>query len=95
MYNILSIKEAVMQAVTYSEARQGLKNFMDLACSNHEPVLITRRRNESVVLISLEDYESIIESEYLLSSPANAARLMQSVQEAQTGKRTSLDALDL
>jgi len=84
-----------MQAVTYSEARQGLKNFMDLACSNHEPVLITRRRNESVVLISLEDYESIIESEYLLSSPANAARLMQSVQEAQTGKRTSLDALDL
>ena len=84
-----------MQAVTYSEARQGLKNFMDAACSNHEPVLITRRKNESVVLISLEDYESILESEYLLSSPNNAARLMQSIQEAQTGKRTSLDALAL
>jgi len=84
-----------MQAVTYSEARQGLKNFMDAACANHEPVLITRRKNESVVLISLEDYESIVESEYLLSSPANAAHLMQSIQEAQAGKRTSLDALSL
>ncbi len=84
-----------MQAVTYSEARHGLKHFMDTACSNHEPILITRRKNESVVLLSLEDYESLMESEYLLSSPANAARLMQSIQEAQSGKRTSMDALEL
>jgi antitoxin YefM len=84
-----------MQAVSYSEARQGLKNFMDEACSNHEPILITRRKSESVVLLSLEDYESLMESEYLLSSPANAARLMQSIQEAKSGKRTSLDALGL
>lgn len=84
-----------MQAVSYSEARQGLKNFMDQACSNHEPILVTRRKSESVVLLSLKDYESIIESEYLLSSPANAARLMQSIEEAKSGKRTSLDALGL
>ncbi len=84
-----------MQAVSYSEARHGLKNFMDEACSNHEPILITRRKSESVVLLSLEDYESLMESEYLLSSPANAARLMQSIQEAKSGKRTSLDALGL
>ena len=84
-----------MQAVSYSEARHSLKNFMDEACSNHEPILITRRKSESVVLLSLEDYESLIESEYLLSSPANAARLMQSIKEAQSGKRTSLDALGL
>jgi antitoxin YefM len=84
-----------MQAVSYSEARQGLKNFMDEACSNHEPILITRRKSESVVLLSLADYESLMESEYLLSSPANAARLMQSIQEARSGKRTSLDALGL
>ena len=63
--------------------------------SNHEPILITRRKSESVVLLSLEDYESLMESEYLLSSPANAARLMQSIQEAKSGKRTSLDALGL
>jgi antitoxin YefM len=84
-----------MQAVTYSEARHDLKNFMDEACSNHEPILITRRKGESVVLVSLEDYESIMESEYLLSSPANAARLTQSITEAKSGKRTSLDALGL
>lgn len=84
-----------MQAITYSEARHDLKNVMDEACSNHEPVLITRRRGESVVLLSLEDYESIMESEYLLSSPANAARLMQSLEESRTGKRTPMDALGL
>lgn len=84
-----------MQAITYSEARHDLKNVMDEACSNHEPVLITRRRGESVVLLSLEDYESIMESEYLLSSPANAARLMQSLEESRSGKRTPMDALGL
>lgn len=82
-----------MQAITYSEARHDLKNVMDAACNNHEPVLITRRKGESVVLVSLEDYESIMESEYLLSSPANASRLLQSLEEARSGKRTPMDAL--
>lgn len=84
-----------MQAVTYSEARQDLKNIMDEACNNHEPILITRRKGESVVLLSLEDYESIMESEYLLSDPANAQRLMRSLEEAKAGKRTPMDALGL
>ena len=84
-----------MQAKTYSEARHDLKNVMDQACSNHEPILITRRKGESVVLLSLEDYESIMESEYLLSSPANAARLMQSLEESRSGKRTPMDALGI
>jgi antitoxin YefM len=85
----------VMQAISYSEARHDLKNVMDEACSNHEPILITRRKGESVVLVSLEDYESIMESEYLLSSPANASRLLQSLKEAKSGKRTPMDALGL
>jgi len=68
---------------------------MDEACSNHEPILITRRKGESVVLLSLDDYESIMESEYLLSSPANASRLLQSLKEARSGKRTPMDALGL
>jgi len=68
---------------------------MDEACSNHEPILITRRKGENVVLLSLKDYESIMESEYLLSSPANAARLMQSIEEARSGKRTPMDAVGL
>lgn len=84
-----------MQARTYSEARHDLKNVMDEACNNHEPILITRRKGESVVLLSLEDYESIMESEYLLSSPANAARLLKSLEESRAGKRTPMDALEL
>ena len=84
-----------MQAITYSEARHALKNVMDEACKNHEPILITRRKGENVVMLSLEDYQSIMESEYLLSSPANASRLMQSLEEAKSGKRISMDALDL
>lgn len=84
-----------MQAVSYSEARHGLKHFMDQTCNNHEPILITRRKSEGVVLLSLEDYESLMESEYLLSSPADAARLMQSLKEARSGKQTPLDALGL
>lgn len=84
-----------MQARTYSEARHDLKNVMDEACNNHEPILITRRKGESVVLLSLEDYESIMESEYLLSSPANAARLMKSLEESRARKLTPIDALEL
>ena len=95
LYNILSFSEADMQAITYSEARHDLKNVMDEACNNHEPILITRRKGESVVLLSLADYESIMESEYLLSNAANAGRLTQSLEESRTGKRTPMDALGL
>jgi antitoxin YefM len=84
-----------MNAISYSEARHALKDVMDEACSNHEPILITRRKGENVVLLSLEDYESIMESEYLLSSPVNASRLMQSLEEARSGKRTPMDTLGL
>lgn len=84
-----------MHAITYSEARHSLKEVMDKTCSNHEPILITRRKGENVVMLSLDDYESIMESEYLLSSPANAVRLMQSLKEAKSGKRTPQDALGL
>jgi antitoxin YefM len=89
------ILEDAMQAITYSEARHALKNVMDEACNNHEPILITRRKGENVVLLSLADYESIMESEYLLSSPVNAARLVQSLDEAKSGKRISMDALGI
>ncbi|HAD03840.1 MAG: prevent-host-death protein [Desulfuromonadales bacterium GWD2_61_12] len=82
-----------MQSINYSEARHDLKNVMDEACNNHEPILITRRKGESVVILSLADYEALMETEYLLSSPANAARLVQSLEEARAGKRTPLDAL--
>ena len=74
------------QAITYSEARQNLAETMNRVCDHHEPVIITRQKSPSVVMMSLEDYNSIMETAYLLRSPANAARLREAIQAADTGR---------
>lgn len=74
------------QAITYSEARQNLAETMNRVCDHHEPVIITRQKSPSVVMMSLEDYNSIMETAYLLRSPANAVRLREAIQAADTGK---------
>ena len=68
-----------MPAITYSEARQNLAATMEQVCDHHEPVIITRQKAPSVVMMSLEDYSSIMETAYLLRSPANAKRLRESL----------------
>ena len=74
------------QAITYSEARQNLAETMSRVCDHHEPVIITRQISPSVVMMSLEDYNSIMETAYLLRSPVNAARLREAIQASDTGK---------
>ena len=59
---------------------------MERVCSDHLPVIITRKRQAPVVMISLEDYQALEETLYLLGSPANARRLLDSVAELETGK---------
>ena len=54
---------------------------MDGVCVDHDPVIITRNRDQAVVMMSLEDYESLQEPAYLLRSPANARRLLESISE--------------
>lgn len=75
-----------MNAITYSAARENLATMMDQVCANHDPLIITRKRNQSVVLLSLEDYESLQETAYLLRSPVNAARLAEGIAELEAGK---------
>ena len=58
---------------------------MDKVCLDRDPVIITRKRNQAVVMISLEDYESLEETAYLLRSPANAKRLIASIEAAEHG----------
>ncbi len=74
------------EAITYTEARQNLASRMDEVCDSHEPVIITRRKAEAVVMMSLRDYNSIAETAYLLQSPANATRLRESIRAAESGK---------
>ncbi|HEY8990923.1 MAG TPA: type II toxin-antitoxin system prevent-host-death family antitoxin [Luteolibacter sp.] len=75
-----------MNAISYSAARENLASVMDQVCENHDPLIITRKRSQSVVLLSLEDYESLQETAYLLRSPANAARLAEGIAELEAGK---------
>jgi antitoxin YefM len=74
-----------MNAVTYATVRSNLSQTMEQVCNDHEPVVITRHKKQAVVLMSLEDYRSIEETAYLLRSPENAKRLMQSINELEVG----------
>ena len=85
-----------MNAITYTAARENLASTIDKVCNDRDPVIITRKRNQSVVLISLEDYESLEETAYLLRSPVNAKRLIASIEAAEKGvvlsKKLDLDS---
>jgi antitoxin YefM len=75
-----------MAHVSYSELRNNLATYMDAVCDDRAPLLVTRQNARSVVLMSEEDYEGLMETVHLLKSPANAARLMRSIDEANRGK---------
>jgi antitoxin YefM len=74
-----------MDIITYTQARDHLAETMEQVCDDHAPIIITRRSNRAVVMISLEDYEALEETAYLLRSPRNARRLRESIAEIQSG----------
>jgi antitoxin YefM len=75
-----------MNSISYTAARENLASTMDRVCADHAPVVITRNRDQSVVMLSLEDYASLEETAYLLRSPANAKRLLEAIHALETGK---------
>lgn len=75
-----------MNAITYTEAREKLATTIKKVCRNHDPVIITRKREDAVVMMSLDDYESLQETSYLLRSPKNAQRLLEAIKELNGGK---------
>jgi antitoxin YefM len=83
-----------MNILTFSEARAGLKQAMDDVCRDHEPAVITRQRGEHVVLISLDDFNSMLETLHLLGAPANANRLSESIAEFNAGKTSARGLID-
>ena len=77
-----------MDTISYSAARTRLASTMKKVCEDHEPVIITRQRENSVVMISLADYKAIEETSYLLRAPKNARRLLESLCELEKGGGT-------
>jgi antitoxin YefM len=75
-----------MKAITYTNARQNLADTMMKVCESHTPMIITRRKEESVVIMSLDDYEALEETSYLLRSPKNAKRLLESIEQLEAGR---------
>jgi antitoxin YefM len=87
MYNNLYVLfEVSMDAITYSSARANLAKTMDRVCEDHEPIIITRNGEQSVVMLSLDDFKALEETAYLLRSPANAKRLLAAVSQLGEGK---------
>lgn len=83
-----------MDAISYTAARANLATTMQKVCNDHAPVIITRKSEAPVVMISLEDYEAMQETTYLLRAPTNARRLLESVAELESGKGQEKELLE-
>ncbi|MDR1302065.1 MAG: type II toxin-antitoxin system prevent-host-death family antitoxin [Treponema sp.] len=75
-----------MDAITYTNLRQNLKAYMDKVFNDHDLLIITRKNNENVVLMSIDEYNSLMETNYLLSSKANAEHLQNSINQHKAGR---------
>ncbi len=75
-----------MKAITYTAARENLAATMDRVCEDSEAVVITRNRDQAVVMISMAEYQALEETAYLTRSPANARRLHDAIQSMEKGR---------
>jgi antitoxin YefM len=75
-----------MDAISYTSARASLAATMDRVCEDHDPVIITRTRAQSVVMLSLDDFEALQETAYLLRGPRNARRLLAAIDQLEAGQ---------
>jgi antitoxin YefM len=80
-----------MKALSYTALRNTLAKTMEKVCNDHEPIVITRKSEAAVVMLSLEDYESLEETTYLLRSPKNVRRLIESISQLEEGKGLEKD----
>lgn len=83
-----------MRVVTFSEARNKLKTILDQVVNDADYTVITRRDAEDAVVMSLDYFNSLLETVYLLKSPANAAHLEDSIAQYRQGQTTERDLLD-
>lgn len=74
-----------MKTMTYTAARENLAATMQQVCDDHDPVIVTRRRDQAVVMMAIDDYTALEETAYLLRSPKNARRLRNAVDQLRSG----------
>ena len=80
-----------MKTMSYSDSRARYAEMLDTVTDDREEVIITRAGHEPVVVVSLDDYESLKETAYLLESPANARRLLASIEQLENSDGTQRD----
>ena len=80
-----------MRTMTYSESRAHYAETLSAVVDNREEIVITRAGHEPVVMVSLDEYESLKETAYLLRNPANARRLLGSIERLESGRGTVND----
>ena len=83
-----------MDVITFTDTRQNLKDVMDRVVEDHAPIVVTRQKAESVVIVSLADWNAMEETARLLSSPNNAARLAEAVAQLDAGKGAERDLIE-
>ena len=83
-----------MNAIPFTHARNHLAETMEKVCEDHAAVIITCKNQGSVVMMSLEDYQALEETAYLLRSPRNARRLLESIVELAAGSGSEWELLE-
>ncbi|MGB0562649.1 MAG: type II toxin-antitoxin system Phd/YefM family antitoxin [Spirulinaceae cyanobacterium] len=83
-----------MNAITTQIAKDDLDNLVDRAATNPEPTILQSADGKQAVLMSLAEFNAWQETVYLLSSPTNAARLLNSIQDAEVGKFTEHNLIE-
>ena len=84
-----------MKTMSYSESRARYAEVLDSVVDDCEEVVITRAGHEPAVIVSLAEYQSLKETDYLLRNPANAKRLMESITSLEAGRGTVHELIEL
>jgi len=88
------IRVAVMRVINFSEARNHLKNVIDRVVNDADVAVITRRDADDAVVMSLDHFNSLMETVHLLKSPANVAHLSKSIEQYRAGKTQQHELVD-
>jgi antitoxin YefM len=83
-----------METITYTAARQNLAKTMEKVCKDRAPMIVTRKSSESVVIMSLQDFEALEETAYLLRSPKNTRRLIESIAQLENDKGNEKELIE-